>query len=109
MRMSFPRLLALVPVCSQAGSRLAACPAGKAERSEKAEGKIKETGTMRLRFQGKPLSAHCFGSALTAPSLSPLRAALARKALALQGFERHHSPKSGLLGGFGSFWPEARL
>ncbi len=108
MRMAFPRLLALVPVCSQAGSRLAACPAGKAERSEKAEGKIKETGTMRRRFLGKPLSAHCFGAALAAPSLSTMRAAMARKALALLGFGRPHSPKSGFFGGFAGFWPEAR-
>ena len=105
MKMTFPRLLALVPVCSQAGSRLAAFPAGRAERSEKAEGKIKETGTMRRRFQGKPLSAHCFGAALAAPSLWSPRAASRRKALALQGFDRHHSPKPG---GFPSFGPEAR-
>lgn len=109
MRMSFPRLLALVPVCSQAGSRLAACTAGKAERSEKTEGKIKETGTMRRRFQGKPLSAHCFGAALAAPWLWTSRAAMARKALPLRGFERHHSPKSSVFGGFGNFRPEARL
>lgn len=102
MRMAFPRPLALVPVCSQAGSRLAAFPVG---RAEKAEGKIKETGTMRRRFQGKPLSAHCFGAALTAPSFWNPRAASRRKALALQGFDRHHSPKPG---SFPHFWLEAR-
>lgn len=109
MRMAFPRLFALVPVCSQAGSRLAAFPVGRAERSEKAEGKIKETGTMRRRFQGKPLSAHCFGAALTAPWFRPSRAAMTRKALALQGFKRHHSPKSGLFRRFRVFGPEARV
>nr|BBA73565.1 hypothetical protein [Ochrobactrum sp. PW1] len=108
MRMVFPRLLALVPVCSHARARLAACPAGKVERSEKAEGKIKETGTMRRRFRGKPLSAHCFGAALAAPCFWTSRAAMARKALALQGFERHRSPKSGLLPAFDAFRPEAR-
>ncbi len=105
MKMAFPRPLALVPVCSQAGSRLAAFPVGRAERSEKAEGKIKETGTMRRRFRGKPLSAHCFGAALAAPSFWSPRAASRRKALALQGFDRHHSPKPG---GFPCFEPEAR-
>jgi len=103
--MAFPRPLALVPVCSQTGSRLAAIPVGRAERSGKAEGKIKETGTLRRRFLGKPLSAHCFGAPFPArSSLSP-RAATLRKALALLGFDRHHSPKSD---GFPYFWPEAR-
>jgi len=105
MKMAFPRPPALVPVCSQARSRLAAFPVGRAERSEKAEGKIKETGTMRRRFLGKPLSAHCFGEALAAPSFRSPRAASRRKALALRGFGRHHSPKSG---GFPHFGPEAR-
>lgn len=108
MSLRFPRSLAFVPVCSQAGLRLVAFPVGRAERSEKAEGKIKETGTMRRRFLGKPLSAHCFGAALAAPSLSTMRAAMARKALALLGFGRPHSRKSGFFGGFAGFWPEAR-
>ena len=89
MRMAFPRPLALVPVCSQAGSRLAAFPVGRAERSEKAEGKIKETGTLSGRFLGKPLSAHCFGTRRTAPCFWASRAAIWRKALALLGFDRH--------------------
>lgn len=105
MRMAFPRPLALVPVCSQAGSRLAAFPVGRAEKAEKAEGKIKETGTMRRRFLGKPLSAHCFGVPFPAPSIWSPRAARLRKALALLIFDRHHSPKSG---GILLFGPEAR-
>lgn len=105
MTMAFPRLLALVPVCSQAGSRLAAFTVGRAERSEKAEGKIKETGTMRWRFLGKPLSAHWFGAPFPAPWFWMPRAAPRRKALAFLGFDRHHSPKSG---GFLGFGPEAR-
>ena len=105
MRMAFPRPFALVPVCSQAGSRLAALPVKRAGREEKAEGKIKETGTMRRRFLGKPLSAHCFGAALAAPLFWSPRAASWRKALALLGFDRHHSPKSG---SFPHFGPEAR-
>ena len=91
MRIAFPRPLALVPVCSQAGSRLAAFPVGRAERSEKAEGKIKETGTTGRRFLGKPLSAHCFGERRTAPCFWATRAAIWRKALALLGFDRHYS------------------
>ncbi|AMG74243.1 MULTISPECIES: hypothetical protein [Alphaproteobacteria] len=104
MRMALPRPLALVPVCSQAGSRLAAFPVLRTGREERAEGKIKETGTMGRRFLGKPLSAHCFGAALVAPCLWSPRAASRRKALALQGFDRHHGPKSS---GFPHFGPEA--
>lgn len=95
MRMALPRPLALVPVCSQAGSRLAAFPVLRAGKEERAEGKIKETGTMRRRFQGKPLSAHCFGAAMAALRFWASRAAMTRKALVLQGFNRHHRPKSG--------------
>lgn len=105
MRMAFPRSFALVPVCSQAGARLVAFPVGRAERSERAEGKIKETGTTWRRFQGKPLSAHCFGAPFPAPCFLSPRAAPQCKALAFLGFDRHHSPKSD---GFPHFWPEAR-
>jgi hypothetical protein len=69
------------------------------------EGKIKETGTTLARFLGKPLSAHCFGAVLAAPSFWSPRAAFRHKALALQGFDRHHSPKPG---GLSVFEPEAR-
>lgn len=91
MRMAFSRPLALVPVCSEARLRLAAFPVGRAERLEKAEGKIKETGTLSGRFLGKPLSAHCFEARRTAPSFWVWRAAMWRKALALLGFDRHFS------------------
>ena len=101
--MAFPRPLALVPVCSQAGGCPAAFSSGRAERSERVEGKIKETGTPLARFLGKPLSAHCFGAALTAPSFWSPRAAILRKALAFLGFDRHHSPISGV---FRQFWPK---
>ena len=82
--------------------------AGGAERTGfyEGEGKIKETGTMRRRFRGKPLSAHCFGAVLAAPSFWSPRAASWRKALALQGFERHHRPISAC---FRRFWLESRL
>lgn len=105
MRLAFPRPFASVPVCSQAGGCLAVFLSGRAERSGRVEGKIKETGTMGWRFRGKPLSAHCFGAALAAPSFWTPRAACWRKALALQGFDRHHSPKPG---GFPHFRPEVR-
>ena len=106
MSMAFPRLLALVPVCSQAGSRLAAFPVGRAERAEKAEGKIKETGTALARFQGKSLSAHCFGAPRAAPSFWTSSAATLCKVLVLLGFERHHRPK---LRAFHAIRPEARV
>ncbi|WP_285294076.1 hypothetical protein [Aureimonas altamirensis] len=107
MMIAAPRSSVRHPVCSQARERLAAFPVGRSERSEKAEGKIKQTGTMRRRFQGKPLSAHCFGAARTAPWFKPSRAATTRKALALLGFERHHSPKSGIFLALDAFRPEA--
>ena len=105
MSMAVPSSTAFVPVCSQAGGRLAAFPALRAKRAEKAEGKIKETGTPWVRFLGKPLSAHCFGAAFAAPWFWITRAACSRKALALLGFDRHHSPKPG---GFPRFWPVVR-
>ena len=89
--MAFPRPFALVPVCSQAGGCLAVFPVEGAERSGRAEGKIKETGTLSGRFLGKPLSAHCFGARRTAPCLWASRAAIWRKALALLDFDRHSS------------------
>lgn len=95
-----------VPMCSQTGFRLAVFLAGWAERSKRAEGKIKETGTMRWRFRGKPLSAHCFGEPRAAPWFWPPRAACLLKAFALEGFDWHHSPKSG---GIPCSRPEAHL
>jgi len=92
------------PVCSQAGVRLAAFSVHRAGKEERAEGKIKETGTPLARFLGKPLSAHCFGAARAAPWFGTPRAATSRKALALLGFERHHGPKSPAFRGFA---PEA--
>ena len=65
--------------------------AGEAEKGERAEGKIKETGTLSGRFLDKPLSAHCFGTRRTAPCFWASRAAIWRKALALLGFDRHYS------------------
>jgi len=90
MSMAFLRSFGPVPVCSQAGLRLAAFPAERAKREGRAEGKIKETGTLSGRFLGKPLSAHCFGARCTAPCFWVSRAALWRKALALLGFGRHY-------------------
>ena len=72
-------------------ARLAAIPAAEAEKAGKAEGKIKETGTLSGRFLGKPLSAHCFGARRTAPCFWVSRAAIWRKALALLDFDRHYS------------------
>ena len=89
MSMVSPRTFGPLPVCSQARGRLAAFPAGRAKRERKAEGKIKETGTLSGRFLDKPLSAHCFGTRRTAPCFWASRAAIWRKALALLGFDRH--------------------
>ena len=89
MSMAFSRSFGPFPVCSQAWGRLAVFPAGKAKREGKAEGKIKETGTLSGLFLGKPLSAHCFGARRTAPCFWASRAAIWRKALALLVFDRH--------------------
>jgi len=94
MTTAFPRAAAFVPVCSQAGLRLAALRAGEAERAEGAEGKIKEDGTMSGRFWKLLLSAHWLGKSCAAPRFLTLRAAMSRKALALQGFERHHGRRT---------------
>jgi len=105
MNVAFPRSAALVPVCSQAGSRLAAYRAGEAERTEGAEGKIKETGTRSAGFLKLLLSAHCLGGPRAAPCFLSPRVAILRKALALQGFDRHHDRRTP---DFLEFWPEAR-
>lgn len=91
MSMVSPRAFGPLPVCSQAGRRLAVFPAGRAKRAGKAEGKIKETGTLSGRLLGKPLSAHCFGARRMAPCFWAARAAIWRKALTLLGFDRHYS------------------
>ena len=70
-------------------ARLAAIPAAEAEKAGKAEGKIKETGTPRRRFPGKPLSAHCFRGADVAPCFLGHGAALCGKARNLLHYLRH--------------------
>lgn len=90
MSMASPRCFGPLPVSSQARGRLAVFPAGWARKAGKAEGKIKDTGTLPRRFLGKPLSAHCFGARRTAPCFWVSRAAIWRNALALQGFDRHY-------------------
>ena len=104
MKTAFPRSAALIPVFSQAGLRLSGFQAGEAEKAERAEGKIKEDGTMSGRFRKLLLSAHCLGEPRAAPRFLPLRAAISRKALALQGFERHHRPISAC---FRRIWSES--
>lgn len=102
---AFPRSAALAPVPSQAGLRLAGFPAGRAKRAEKAEGKIKETGTMSARFLKFLLSAHWLGEPQPAPWFWTRSAGIPRKALGLLIFDRHYGPKSGV---FSRFSPGAR-
>ena len=75
--------------------------AGETKRAVGREGKIKEDGTMAGRFWKLLLSAHWLGEPQAALLSLPPRAAISRKALALLGFDRHHSPKSGGLRHFG--------
>ena len=103
MRLAFPRPFASIPVCSQAGGCLAVFSSGRAERSGRVEGKIKETGTPMARFLKLLLSAHWLGEPRAAPWFWTPRAAMSGKALALLGFDRHSSPKSG---GYLRFGPE---
>ena len=105
MRMAFRRSLALIPVCSQAGGCPAVFSSGRAERSERVEGKIKETGTTSAGFLKLLLSAHCLGEPRAAPCFWTPRAAMLRKALALLGFDRHHDRRTP---DFLGFWPKAQ-
>lgn len=83
--------MGFIPMFRQAGVRLSAYWAGRAEGNEETEGKIKETGTPLARFPGKPLSAHCFGAMRAAPRISACSAALSLNTLALLAFGRHRS------------------
>ena len=79
--------------------------AGGAEKAGRAEGKIKEDGTISGRFWKLLLSAHWLGEPRAAPRFLVPRAAMLRKALALLGFDRHHDRRTP---DFLRFWPEAR-
>ncbi len=105
MRTAFPRSAPRIPVCSKAGFRLAAFPAGRAERSKEAEGKIKETGTMSGRLLKLSLSAHWLGERRAAPCFLTRSAMIVRNALALLSFDRHYRRKTP---GFRGFALEAR-
>ena len=104
MRAAFPRSAALVSASGRAGLRPAGFPAGGAEKTERAEGKIKEDGTISGRFWKLLLSAHWLGGRFRHHGFEGPRAAILRKALALLGFERHHRRRSA---GFRGFWPES--
>ena len=99
MTIAFLRSARSVPVSGQAGLRLAEFRSGRAERAEKAEGKIKQTGTLSGRFEGKPLSAHCWGAPFPALWFLARRAGDFREALHLLAFDRHYSPESGVFRG----------
>jgi hypothetical protein len=90
MSMASPRSFGPVPVCSQAGLRLAAFPAGRAKREGKAEGKIKEHGTPSRPFGKFLLSAHWLAEPQAAPRIWASRAAIVRNPFALLGFDRHY-------------------
>ena len=94
MRTAFPHSAALVSASSRAGLRPAGFPAGGAEKAERAEGKIKEDGTISGRFWKLLLSAHWLGCRFRHHGFEGPRAAISCKALALHGFERHHRPIS---------------
>ena len=101
MRAAFPRSAALVSASGRAGLRPAGFPTGGAEKTERAEGKIKEDGTIWGRFWKLLLSAHWLGGRFRHHGFEGPRAAILRKALALQGFERHHRRRSAVFRRFG--------
>ena len=105
MKAAFLRSAALISASGRAGLRPAGFPAGSAEKAERAEGKIKEDGTMSGRFWKLLLSAHWLGGRFRHHGFEGPRAAISRNALALQGFERHHWP---ILARFRQFWQESR-
>jgi hypothetical protein len=102
MSMAFPRSFGPVPVCSQAGFRLAAFPARRAKKEGRAEGKIKEHGTPPRQFRKFLLSAHWLAGPQAAPRFWESRAAIVRNSLALLGFDRHYG---GEMTGFRLFLP----
>ena len=104
MKVAFPCSATPVSASSRAGLRPAGFPAGRAEKTERAEGKIKEDGTMSGRFWKLLLSAHWLGDRFRHHGFEGPRAAISHKALALLGFERHHRRRSA---GFRGFWPES--
>ncbi len=79
--------------------------AGGTEKAGRAEGKIKEDGTMSGRFWKLLLSAHWLGDRFRHHGFEGPRAAISHKALALLGFERHHRRR---LAVFRRFWLESR-
>lgn len=105
MTATFPRTAALIPVSSQAGFCPAGFPAGRAQKAERAEGKIKEDGTISGRFWKLLLSAHWLGGRFRHHGFEGPRAAISRKALVLRCFERHHRRRSAC---FRRFWLESR-
>lgn len=101
MRAAFPRSAAQASASSRARLRPAGFGVGKAERAERKEGKIKEDGTIWGRFWKLLLSAHWLGGRFRHHGFEGPRAAILRKALALQGFERHHRRRSAVFRRFG--------
>ena len=73
MSIAFARSSGPYPVCSQARERLAAFPVLGAGREERAEGKIKETGTTGRRFLGGLFREGASGHAVEPGSHSPKR------------------------------------
>lgn len=81
--------LAAVSVCRRIARIRGQKPAGGAERAERREGKIKQSGTMSGRFGKFLLSAHWLGSLRAALYEWSSRAVSWRNTLALLGCERH--------------------
>lgn len=85
--------VATVSVCRRIAWILGQKLAGGAERAERREGKIKQSGTLSGRFENLLLSAHWLASPGAALHIVAARAAHWLNTLALLAFQRHYGPK----------------
>lgn len=86
-----------VSVCRHIAWIPAQKPAGGAERAERREGEIKQSGTLSGRFEKLLLSAHWLGPLRTALHFLAERAAHSLNTLGLQAFQRHHGAERSML------------
>lgn len=93
MKTAGRRSLATVSVCRRIAWIPGQKPAGGAERAERREGKIKQSGTLSGRFGNLLLSAHWLASPRTALQLLVARAVHWLHTLAFLAFQRHYGPK----------------
>ncbi|MFZ5747146.1 MAG: hypothetical protein ACOY45_05740 [Pseudomonadota bacterium] len=100
MKTAIERDVASVSVCRRIAGIPGEKTAGDAEKAERREGKIKQSGTLSGRLGEKLLSAHWLGLSRTALHFCGHGAVYSRNALDLLALHRHYHLKSGVLPGF---------